>query len=290
MGGISTRETSTEDTQTACEKIQKHQADLLLFAGGDGTARDIYSAVGNSIIVLGIPSGVKMYSAVYAQNPKKAGELAALFFLNRIKQIKEAEIMDMDEAAIRKGMVSATLFGYLKIPFEHHHMRGLKTGTSAREHIAQQAIAEDIVEHMDDKSIYIIGPGTTTRAIMEKLKLDHTLLGVDLVQNGKLLSKDCNERQILGYIQDRTEIKIIITPIGGQGYLFGRGNQQISADIIQRVGKKNIIVAACRNKINTLQGKPFLIDTGHEEINEMMSGYINVVTGYKESVVYRLTF
>ncbi len=289
IGTIDVGRTDAVDTQRACKDLRAHGVDLLLFAGGDGTARDIYAAIRDTVVVLGIPTGVKMHSAVFACNPLRAGELSSLFLQNRIKRIREAEVMDIDEESVRRGIVAAKLFGYLKIPYERRHIQGLKAGSMPLEHAAQDAIAQDIIEHMDDDCLYILGPGTTTRAILERLGLEGTLLGVDLVKEKKLLGKDLNEKQLLEHIEDKKNVKIIVTPIGGQGYLFGRGNQQISAEVIKRTGVINIIVAATADKINSYLGRPLLVDTGEKSIDRLISGYIKVVSGYKERIVYRVT-
>jgi predicted polyphosphate/ATP-dependent NAD kinase len=150
-----------------------------------------------------------------------------------------------------------------------------------------QAIAERIVNDMKEDWLYIIGPGTTTRAIMERLGLPNTLLGVDVVDRKKIVANDVNEAQLIR-IMDGKKAKIIITPIGGQGYIFGRGNQQISPEIIRRVGSDNIIVVATPNKITSLNLKPLLVDTGDEDVDRLLSGYRKVVTGYREETVYKV--
>ncbi len=156
--------------------------ELLLFAGGDGTARDIYSAVGEDQTVLGVPAGVKIQSGVFGQTPSHAGRLSKKFLEGEISRIKKGEVMDIDEAAFRDGSVNSKLFGYLTVPDSERHMQGIKTGTSPSESYVQQAIAEEVVENMNSRSIYLIGPGTTTRPVMKKLSLDYSLLGVDALQ------------------------------------------------------------------------------------------------------------
>lgn len=289
IGSIREGETTSQDTQRACKDLRDFEIDLLLFAGGDGTARDIYKAIKGDIVVLGIPTGVKMHSAVFALNPMRAGDLARSYLQQQSINTKEAEVMDVDETTFRAGIVSAKLYGYLRIPFEKNYVQMTKGGSPTDEKYSQEAIAEEILENMEDDCFYVIGPGTTTRPIMERLNLDHTLLGVDLIYNRKLIGKDLSQKELLDHIKGK-KFKIVVTPIGGQGYLFGRGNQQISPDIIQEAGKENLLVVATREKINSFNGRPFLVDTGINEVNQLLSGYVVVTTGYREKAVYRVTF
>ena len=285
IGSIKKDETTAEDTMNAAEEMLRLDVDLLLFAGGDGTARDIYNAIGEEILVLGIPAGVKVHSAVFAVNSRSAGDLSVLYFQKRCG-IREAEVMDVDEEAFRQGIVSAKLYGYLRIPFEKRLIQGVKTPSSGGD---MEAIACEVVDRMKGNYLYVIGPGTTTRAIASKLGLNKTLVGVDVVSKGKLVSIDVNEVQLLKLLRKRNA-KIIITPIGGQGYIFGRGNQQISPEVIKKVGKDNIIVVATPEKINSLRGRPFLVDTGDRAVDRMLSGYIKVITGYNEEIVYKTSY
>jgi predicted polyphosphate/ATP-dependent NAD kinase len=273
IGSITKGETTAADTKRAAKDLLDLKIDLLLFAGGDGTARDIYNAIGDKLVVLGIPTGVKIHSAVFARSPAHAGELALSMLQNRTERVREVEVMDIDEDSFRKGIVDAKLYGYLKIPFEREHLQSLKSGSPETERFAHQSIAEEIIENMENDIFYIIGPGTTTRAVMEKLELPNTLLGIDLVFNRELVANDLNETQLTSYIQRKTA-KLIVTPIGGQGYLFGRGNQQLSPNLIKKIGKDNIIVIATRSKINSLEGQPLLVDSGDKETDESLSGYI----------------
>lgn len=285
IGSIKKDETTAEDTMNAAEEMLRLDVDLLLFAGGDGTAKDIYTAIGEEILVLGIPAGVKVHSAVFAVNSRSAGDLAVLYFQKRCG-IREAEVMDVDEEALRQGIVSAKLYGYLRIPFEKRLIQGVKTPSSGGD---MEAIACEVVDRMKGNYLYVIGPGTTTRAIASKLGLNKTLIGVDVVSKGKLVSIDVNEVQLLKLLRKRNA-KIIITPIGGQGYIFGRGNQQISPEVIKKVGKNNIIVVATPEKINSLRGRPFLVDTGDRAVDRMLSGYTKVITGYNEEIVYKTSY
>ena len=289
IGTITDAATTASDTRKAAKEMLDLKVDLLLFAGGDGTARDIYTAVGDSMVVLGIPTGVKIHSAVYACNPVRAGELALLFLQGKAKNILEAEVMDIDEEDYRKGRLRAKLYGYLKIPFERRYLQRVKAGSPVSEQYSQEAIAHDVTENISDEFYYIVGPGTTTRSIMEKLNLNDTLLGIDLIHKKKLVGKDLNEADLLEKIKGK-KTKLIITPIGGQGYLFGRGNQQISPDVIKQVGRDNIIIVATKQKINSLYGRPLLVDTGDKAVDRLLNDYFKVITGHREAIIYKATY
>jgi predicted polyphosphate/ATP-dependent NAD kinase len=289
IGAISDQMTTASDTKKAAHDMLDLKVNLLLFVGGDGTARDVYNSIGESMVVLGIPAGVKIHSAVYACNPTRAGELAALYLQNKVKNTIEAEVMDIDEENFRRDILTAKLYGYLRIPFEKRYLQKSKAGSTPHERYSQEAIAAEIVENMTDEFHYIIGPGTTTRAIMEKLNLKNSLLGIDLIYKKKLIGKDLSESELLEKIKGN-KTKLIITPIGGQGYLFGRGNQQLSPEVIKHVGKDNIIIIATQQKINSLKGQPLLVDTGDKATNQLLSDYFKIITGYQEIIVYKVIY
>ncbi|MEA2530766.1 MAG: hypothetical protein QOG89_2410 [Thermomicrobiales bacterium] len=287
VGQVGSAETTAEDTEDAARAMAELEVDLLLFAGGDGTARNVCAAVGTRIPVLGIPTGVKMHSAVYATHPRTAGELAARHLAGPPLACREAEVMDIDEEAFRAGRVSARLYGTLLVPHERRLVQGLKSGSSGGDAADLGGIAGEIAGRMRDGALWIVGPGTTTRAIAERLAAPKTLLGVDLFSRGELVAADVTEAQILAHL-DGTPARIVVTPIGGQGYLFGRGNQQLSAEIIRRVGKANVVVVATTTKLAALRGEPFLVDTGDAEVDELLGGYVRVLTGYGVETVYRI--
>ena len=272
-------ETSPEDTERAAKEMKGLGVDLIIFAGGDGTARNIFNAIEDNIPVIGIPAGVKIHSGVFASHPRNAGEIALHYLSDPEIGVKDAEVMDIDEERFRDGIVTAKLYGYMKIPHMPNLTQSQKSSGFADEREAIEGIAEKVIEEMRDGIYYIVGSGTTIRPIMEGLGLPNTLLGIDIIKDKKLVASDVNEKEILEIIGDNPA-KIIVTVIGGQGYIFGRGNQQISAEVINKVGKKNIIVVAPRSKIFSLEGRPLLVDTGDDEVNKMMSGYISVVFDY----------
>jgi len=288
IGSIKPGKTTAQDTIDAAQEMVQSGVDLILFAGGDGTARDMYNAIGDQVPVLGIPAGVKIHSAVFGTSPRNAGELAGLFVSGKAPRLREAEVIDIDEGALRQGIVSAKLYGYLRVPFQKRLLQGMKTPSHGGEKESLAAIAYDVIEKMGGDSLYIIGPGTTTRAIVSELGLKKTLIGVDVILNGKMVGTDVNESQILEFLLSR-EAKIIITPIGGQGFLFGRGNQQLSPAVIRKVGRDNLIVVATPDKIHSLRGRPFLVDTGDPAVDKLLSSYIKVITGFREQIVYKVS-
>lgn len=287
IGSIEKDRTTSTDTKNAAKDMLRLQVNLLLFAGGDGTARDICGIVGDKLSVLGIPTGVKIHSGVFAINPRSAGDLAVLYLQGKQTGIHEAEVMDIDEQAFRENRVSAKLYGYLRVPFEKMMVQSSKVGGIVGEEITVEAIATEIVENLQDNYLYIVGPGTTTRPIFEKLGLKKTLLGVDVIYNREIVASDVNESLLLKLIKDK-HVKIIVTVIGGQGFIFGRGSQQISPEVIRKVGRENIIVVASPTKLASLQGRPLLVDTGDAEVDQMLSGYIKVVQGYRQSAIYKV--
>ena len=273
-------DTSREDTENIAKSISTSDVDLLVFCGGDGTARDVLEAVGMKVPVLGVPTGVKMHSSIFAVTPQAAAKVAVGYLWGGLP-LREAEVMDIDEQAFRVGHLSAELYGYMLSPYEPHLIQGnkMESPTSDSEVRNQAAIAIGIIEEMKANAVYVIGPGTTTRTIGDLLDQKKTLLGVDLFQNKKIIASDANEKKILGATR-RKAAKIIVTPIGGQGFIFGRGNQQISVSVIRQVGLHNIIVIATKSKLDRLRS--LRVDTGDAELDEeFRASRIQVVTDYK---------
>ncbi len=289
VGDIKAGATTPEDTIKAAKALRDLGLDMILFAGGDGTARNIMDAVGDSVPVLGIPAGCKIHSAVYAVNPRSAGELVVDFANGKVDKVRSAEVMDIDEDLFRQGIVEARLYGYLNVPYEKKFVQDLKSGSSGSDGDSVHSIALYIADHMEKDVLYIMGSGSTIGTIMSVLELPNTLLGVDLVYNGKVIASDVTEKDILAALDQYSKAKVVVTVIGGQGYVFGRGNQQISAAVLKRVGKENIIIAADKNKMLSLIGKSLYVDTGDLEVNEMLKGYYRVLVGYDDMVMFPVT-
>jgi len=284
IGDINHGQTTAADTQRAAHEMRAMGVNLIMFAGGDGTARNICDAVGISVPSIGIPAGVKIHSAVFGVNPASTGKLAALFLRGEIHMLRDAEVIDIDEVAYRQGNVSQRLFGFLQVPYQRQLVQARKSPNPVTEEAVLNAIALDVIDHMNE-DYYIIGPGTTTRPILTNLGLSKTLIGVDVVCGRELVIADANEMSLLELLENQAA-KVVVTPIGGQGYIFGRGNQQISPKVLRKIGLDNIIVISAPEKILSLDGRPLLVDTGDYDIDKALSRYIKIVTGYGERIVY----
>ena len=282
--------TTPDDTEQAARDLVAAGVDLILFAGGDGTARNICNAAGGRVPVIGVPAGVKIHSAVYATTPAAAGDVAALYLHERPAgvRLREGEVMDIDEEAFRENRVSAHLYGYMTVPYARGLTQSAKAGGVAGEERALNDIATEVIAGMHPGALYILGPGTTTRTIMERLDLPKTLLGVDAVRDGALAGSDLSESDLLELAAGAPETFIVVTVIGGQGHIFGRGNQQISPAVLRRAGSDHVIVIATQTKLLSLEGRPLLVDTGDPALDEQLSGYAKVVSALGERTMYKV--
>lgn len=270
-------DSSAGDTRLAAVSFRDSGADLVLFCGGDGTARDIFDAVGRTLPLLGIPAGVKMYSAVFAIDPATAADIVVNY---NPGSLRDSEIMDIDEEAYRAGTLKARLYGIARTPSLPGKVQFSKhVFTETDEGCAKAEIARFIHEIMIPGVVYVLGAGSTTEAIAREIGAEKTLLGVDAVKNGKTIASDISEQTLWGLIGKGEEIKIIISPIGAQGFILGRGNQQISPRVVRSVGISNIIVVATPHKVTDT---PVLyVDTGDPELDAEFGDTILVVSGYR---------
>ena len=281
-------DTSAEHTRLAAEAMAAAAVDLLLFAGGDGTARDICAIVGDDIPVLGIPAGVKIHSAVYGITPAASGEVVRALLEGKLIDIKEAEVRDLDEEAFRHDQVRARHYGEMRVPQLGHFVQSVKMGGVESEELVLADIAAHVTAEMEDDVLYLIGSGKTTQAIMDDLGLDNTLLGVDAVFNRELIAADVTAAGIMALLDDHAEAVAILSIMGGQGHIIGRGNQQFSPYILRRLNKKNVWLVSTKSKLTALQGRPLIIDSGDPQLDKEWAGTMQVVTGYHDQVVYPL--
>jgi predicted polyphosphate/ATP-dependent NAD kinase len=277
------QETSAEDTKRiACQMVDQG-IELLIFVGGDGTARDVCDAIDSRLPVVAVPAGVKVFSAAFAVSARAAAEMVDAFLEG--STVTEEEVLDIDEEAFRQDRLASRLYGYLLVPEARQFLQPGKAASSVGKTAAQskQEIANYIVGGMDPQTLYLLGPGTTLRAIAEELDLPKTLLGVDAVCAGDLVGKDLNERGILDLIGRHARIKIVVTPIGGNGFVLGRGSKQFTPEVIRRVGVNNIMIVGTRDKMNQLEC--LRVDSGDLELDEMVRGYLRVTVGHGEAML-----
>ena len=272
-----TRESSREDTKNAVQAFREQGVDLVLFCGGDGTARDVFDVTGREVPILGIPAGVKMYSAVFAVDPASAADLVLAFDRDRLR---DAEVMDVDENAYRAGTLKTHLYGIARTPALAGKVQAAKQVYEEQdEERAKAAIAQFIDEIMLSGTLYIIGAGTTTEAVARRLGIKKTLLGVDAVRNRRLVATDCDEKTLLALADKFADTRIILSPIGAQGFVLGRGNQQISAALVRKVGIKNLIIIATPHKLAEIP--QLYIDSGDPDLDREFGDSIQVISGYR---------
>jgi len=287
IGAAQQQPSNAQDTCAAAAALMQQNVDLILFAGGDGTARLIADVVGTSQPVLGVPCGVKMHSGVYANAPEAAGEILKQLLTGILVNIVERDVKDIDEDAFRNGQVRARFYGTLLVPEDSQFLQQVKNAGTERDELAQLDVALGMIEQLQTDTLYLVGPGSTTHLFLQELGVDGSLLGVDLLLNNELVATDVTAAQICAQLdQFSGPVKMIITAIGGQGHILGRGNQQFTPEILRRVGKDNIHIIAARGKILALNGRPLLVDTNDPELDIEFGGYRPVITGYRETIMY----
>ncbi len=308
---------TSDDTRHAARQMAQSGVDVIVFAGGDGTARNIAEGLTDfpEQLCLGIPAGVKIHSAVYAINPGSAADLLVELLENNQLSIQQAEVRDIDEEQLRQGIVNSKYYADLWVPKREGFVQcgkqgavhGLSQGEDQQELQIHQEIAAYLNETLDKHELLIVGAGKTTFAFKESLGIKGTLLGVDVIQDGKLLIKDAQEGQIKNLLASSPYkeqlrqvngcsgpgVTIVVSVIGGQGCIFGRGNQQISAGIIRQVlspelYKERVILLATRRKIANLPGNMLFLDTGDALLDAQMSGLWNVLVDYDTRIACRV--
>jgi len=277
------------DTINAVKIMAKKQVSLILFSGGDGTACDIFYALQDKIPILGIPAGVKMHSSVFGTSPNAVGSLVSRIISNHsdIFPTSTAEIMDLDEDMRRYDQIRTRLIGYATIPSDKFLVQNPKSYVQLNDEDSINGISEYLENKLNNEATYIVGPGRTTQNFLNRIGVSGTLLGVDVLKGRKLIGRDVNSRELDILTRDGL-LYIISGIIGGQGFLFGRGNQQITAEIIQRVKKENILIIASTKKIYELPRQCILIDTGNQKLDNELAGYVKVQTEKNRAFVIKL--
>jgi predicted polyphosphate/ATP-dependent NAD kinase len=272
---VRTGPTTADDTRAAARGLVSHGVDLILFAGGDGTTRDLHDAVGGTVPVLGIPTGVKMHSGVFATTPESAGDVAAAFLVAGDAALtREGEVVDVDDDL--DGVIATRLYGALRVPDDPHRVQPMKASAPpVSDEAALAAVCASIADGMDPRRLYVVGPGTTMRRVLERLGLEKTLLGIDVVRAGRLVASDASEQQLLELLEDEPAT-LVVGVVGGQGALVGRGNQQLSPAVIRRIGAENVEIVAGLHKLLALDPPVLHVDTGDPALDEELCGYRRV--------------
>ncbi|MCQ8848986.1 ATP-NAD kinase family protein [Alteromonas stellipolaris] len=281
------QQTEGEDTERAVQAFLGCNLDVILFAGGDGTARNVCKIVGDKVPVLGVPAGCKIHSGVYCVTPSAAGQVISQMIKGEIVSVMEGEVRDIDENAFRTGKVIAKHYGEMRVPAELTYVQAVKMGGKEDEALVLDDIAATISELMDDNpdTYFVMGSGSTVGAVMEFLGLENTLLGVDVVLDKTLVASDVTASELLSLTQGKPT-QVVLTVIGGQGHILGRGNQQLSPDFIRAIGKQNMRVVATKQKLQSLGNKPLRLDSGDAELDTSLQGAFTIITGYKDKVLY----
>ena len=290
--GSAGRETTAADTERIAKELVKEGVDLLVFAGGDGTARDILRAVGTDVLAFGIPTGVKMHSSVFAVHPAAAAQLISQFLSGREMGRRQEEVVDLDEKAYISGHVETKLYGMMCVPVAPGLLQGMKSGRGTSETEALGAIGQQVSSTIraDSQTLYAVGAGTSTATVKRALEGETapiSLLGVDVYRGEQCVTRDANAKD-LAELARSAPMRIVISPIGGQGYLFGRGNQQFTPEVLRLVGRNHIMVICTPGKLSSLRQNPFLVDTGDEDLDNILRGYIRVRVGFDQEVVYKI--
>ncbi|MEY7848036.1 ATP-NAD kinase family protein [Natrarchaeobius sp. A-rgal3] len=259
-------ETTAADTRRTVRAFLECGVDLILFVGGDGTAVDVASTleqVGEDVPILGVPAGVKIYSSVFAVTPRAVGRTVAEF-----DRVEPREVNDIDEAAYREGEVRTRLEAIATVPIAPtvQSSKQLSSGSV-------DALASGFAREVDPDRTYVFGPGGTVGAIESALGIDPSPLGVDVWRDGELLVRDASESDVLGALEE--PVTIVVSPIGGQGFVFGRGNHQISPAVIDRADEIEIV--ATEEKLDGLE--TLRTDTDDESIDDDLRGWTRVRTG-----------
>lgn len=296
---------SAKDTESAARLSAEAAVDVLVFAGGDGTARDVLKGLQAfpRQVCLGIPCGVKIHSGVFGRSPQSSAALLLDYYRQGASALDTGDVRDIDEQALREGRLNSRSYGELWVLASddmHLSVQSSKEGASQyssdaqeQEALIHEEMAAFVLEHVNfaqgREDLLIIGAGLTTQAIKRHLGDEASLLGVDVFLGEHLLLKDASEQSIYDCLQSIPEehpCKLLVSIIGGQGFVFGRGNQQLSARIITQVldrgGDEALWILASEAKLASLSNNSLFVDTGDEHLNQRLSGSRMVLSNYEQ--------
>lgn len=280
--------TTAEDTREAVRRFQEFDADLVLFVGGDGTARDVHTVSTDGPerqVFLGVPAGVKMQSAVFARSAEDAASIVIDWLANPSLK-RRAEVADIDEEARRRGVLASHLHGYLNVPDTRRALQGGKVGSSVTT-ASLAGLAAGAYCKIDPQAMCVLGPGNTVQAVTTRLTGTGSLLGVDVAHRGHIIARDLSAIE-LNQITAGHRIQLVVSPVGGQGFLFGRGNQQLDASLLARVEREDLLILCTAEKLAQLRGGPLYIDVADIEHPERFIGYHRVISGLQQTASIRV--
>jgi predicted polyphosphate/ATP-dependent NAD kinase len=283
------RATFAKDTRETAALMLARGVDLILFGGGDGTARDIHSVIGEFVPTLGIPTGVKMRSGVFATNPETAGDLARAFILHpKGFPIREVEILDIAEEIDGEDWPPTVLFGKAKSPYSQLSLQAAKSSSHSSSESGISSLCAALANTLREDSLYLYGPGTTTKMILAGVGEAGSTTGVDASLGKVVIGRDLSEQQILELLSTYSNATLFLGVIGGQGFLLGRGNQQISAAVVERLNFENIVLLASAEKIANLSPPVLQVDLGDQCAESALEGYRKVHVAPGRSVICRV--
>ncbi len=280
--------TTAEDTRAACRAFEAGGVDLVVFCGGDGTCRDVLEAVDQRLPILGVPAGVKMHSGVFGIHPATVASILDAWLQGYLR-VGDADVLDVDEEAYRRGEWSVRMFGTARTLVEPTLVQ---TGKMMFAELSDDAMKDEIADHVKEivggnpGTLFLLGPGSTLEHIAKRLGIEKTLLGIDAVLDGKIVGRDLDEAGILRLLEEHPVAKLIVSPIGAQGFVLGRGNLQLSPAAVRRIGVPNVVVVSTPSKLNAT---PVLrVDTGDPELDREFAKkeYLFVVIGYRTSKLH----
>jgi predicted polyphosphate/ATP-dependent NAD kinase len=286
-GLVERNQTTAAHTIELVQEMQERKVDLILFAGGDGTARDIYSVVGDRIPIIGIPAGVKMRSGVFASYPEGAGEIVVNTVIGKQYEIVHSEILDVGESTCDRGDRQSTFFGVARtinsrLRLQHPKLVFVDHGAGIHE------LANKFAHGIESDHLYLFGPGQTTALFLDALGCVGSLHGIDAYSDGELVGKDLSEEGILELLTRFSKTTLVLGVIGGQGFLLGRGNQQLSTKVLTRIGVTNILVVSDARKISSLVPTRLYVDLGDCELPPFFPEYFQVHTSPRRCTLVKI--
>ena len=278
---------SARDTRLAAQTLLRHGVELLVFAGGDGTARDVFEAVGTSLPVLGIPAGVKMHSGVFATTPEVAAEVLERLLSGGLVRATRADVRDWNTHGADSAVVRPQFYGELLVPELGGFIQHTKEAGRESEALAVTEITAQLKEVVADyPGPWVLGPGSTLAAIKTALGMRATLLGVDVMDQGIQVGEDVGA----AWLEENAaeSARLVLSFTRGQGFLIGRGNQQLSPTFLRRIGRPAITVVGTRTKLLSLAGRPLLVDTDDSALDQELTGLIEIIAGYEDRLLYQV--